>query len=183
MNATEADEGLALRGYLISRTGCLPTEPAFQELSRNESLLRFTVHWLQKRDNDLLDAVMKMLGVVWNREDVEKMGSGESATPPKQVFLPLALGCNAQLGEQLRTLFRVGKSQIGQGEYVPQAGEEVVELGDLPIEEFKRWAAAATGMAVEVERQREQTVTLGSESGDPRIERMREQIAHSKRIR
>lgn len=183
MTATEDDEALALRGYLISRTGCLPTEPAFQELSRNETLLRFTVHWLQKRDNDMLDAAMKLLGVCWDREDVEKMGSGESPTPPKQVFLPLALGCNAQLGEQLRTLFRVGKSQIGQGEYQPQPGEEVVELGELPIEEFKRWASAATGLAAQVEQQREQTVTLGSESEDPRIERMREQIAHSKRIR
>jgi hypothetical protein len=188
MEATEQDDALSLRGFVISRTGCLPTERAFRELSANEPLLRFTVHWLQKRDNDLLDAVTKLLGTTWTRTEVEQMvRGGDSAAAPDRVFLPVTLGCNPQLTEQLKELFRIGKgSFIGGGEYQPSGGEQVVELGELPVDEFKRLAAMATGMATQAEQTREQagSVTLGNEGrDDPKLQRMREQIAHSKRFR
>ena len=180
MDATEQDEALALRGYIIARTGCLPTELAFQELTRNEPLLRFTAHWLQKREGDAVDLLTRMLGTVWKREDVAKMMDGKSS-PPDEVFLPLSLAINAELGEQLREMFRVGKGAfIGGGEYLPQVGEQVVELGDMPIEQFKRLAQMASGASTASD----QTVTLGSEKvSDPKIEQIREQIAHSKRFR
>lgn len=181
MSATEDDAALALRGYVIARTGYLPTDRAFQELSRNELLLQYTAHWLQKRDGDLMEAVMKLLGTVWTREEVAEMTGKEKASAPDRVFLPLALGCNPELAEQLKQLFRIGKGPfIGAGEYVPRAGEQVVEMADMPVEEFKRWAEMATGAAV-AERP---AVTLGNDRVvDPKIDRMREQIAHSKRFR
>jgi hypothetical protein len=186
MMATEDDAALALRGYVISKTGCLPTDPAFQELSRNEPLLQFTVHWLQKGESDLMDALMRLLGCVWHREDVVKMLKGETAAAPDRVFLPLAMGCNPQLGEQLKELFRLHKGKfIGAGEYQPSQGEQVIELGDLPVDEFKQWAQAATGAMGDAQRARQQSVTFGGEGkkNDPKLERIREQIAHSKRLR
>jgi len=183
MSATEDDAALALRGYVIARTGCLPTDRAFQELSRNELLLQFTVHWLQKRDTDLMDTVMKLLGTVWTRDEVVQMSGQENAAAPERVYLPLALGCNPELGEQLKQLFRVGKGPfIGAGEYVPQPGEDVVELADLPVEQFKQWAQMATGAGGEPTSQ--PAITLGSDKvGDAKLDRMREQVAHSKRFR
>lgn len=179
MEATEADDALALRGYIIARTGCLPTDRAFQELSRNEPLLRFTAHWLQKRESDVADLLMKLLGTAWSREDVTKMMETKSA-PPDDIFLPLALAVNPELGEQLREMFRVGKGAfIGGGEYLPGAGEQVVELGDLPAEDFKRLAQMASGAAAPSDS----TITLGSEVSDPKIQQIRDQIAHSKRFR
>lgn len=180
MDATEQDEALALRGYIIARTGCLPTDPAFQELSRNEPLLRYTAHWLQKRESDTVDLAMRMLGVVWSREAVAKMADEKSA-PPDEVFLPLSLAINPELSEQLREMFRVGKGAfIGGGEYLPQPGEQVVNLGDVPIDHFKRLAQMASGASTASD----QSVTLGSEKvSDPKIEQIRDQIAHSKRFR
>jgi len=171
----------------VSRTGVLPTDPNFLALCRNPTLLRFTAHWLRKREDDWFDLLSKLLGVAWNREEVERMVKRKGkAVAPSDAFIPLALGCNPQLSEQLRDLFRVSKSgtEIAGGEYQPGMHEEVVELGDLDPEQFKQWAQMATGASVNLEQQREQLVTIrkGSETSDPRIERIREQIAASKRF-
>jgi hypothetical protein len=181
MSATERDEALALRGYVIARTGCLPTDRSFQELSRNEPLLRFTAHWLQKREADVSEMVMRLLGTSWSREEVQRMADNKSA-PPDEVFLPLAMAVNPELGEQLREMFRVGKGAfIGGGEYLPGQGEQVVGLGDLPVDQFKRLAQMATGAA---EASSNPSVTLGNErEADPKIKQIRDQIAHSKRYR
>lgn len=174
LEATEQDDELALRGYLISRTGVLPTDPRFQQLSSNDTLLRFTVHWLRKRENDLMDWVTRVLGVVWTRDDVKQMGG--TSTTGERVFLPLALGVNTDLSEALQQMFR-GGGEVAGGEYRPELGEEIVELGDMPADRFKQWAARAMGALSE-----NADVTLGNETAhDPKIERMREQIAHSKR--
>jgi hypothetical protein len=154
----------------------LPTDPRFRELSRNELLLRFTVHWLRKRETDLMDWWLKVLGIVWTREDVEAMQ--KPSGPADRVFLPLALACNAELTESLKQMFSKS-SQVAMGDYLPAPGEEIVELGDMPPEEFKRWAAQATGASAKSD----EPVTLEGEAADPRIERIREQIAHSKRKR
>lgn len=161
---------------MISRTGVLPTDPRFQELSRNELLLRYTVHWLRKRETDTMDWWMRVLGMVWTREDVEQMGK-PSADQAARVFMPLALACNPDLAESLKQMF---SRSIAMGDYQPAPGEQVVELGDMSPEEFKRWAAQATGA---LGPKSDESVTLGSETADPKIERMREQIAHSKRKR
>lgn len=170
---------MSLRGYVISRTGVLPTDPRFQELSRNELLLRFTAHWLRKREDELMDWAQRILGVVWTRSDVQQMGKPSHIGD--RVFLPLAMGVNGELAESLQQMF--GKGQmVGGGAYKPSPGEEIVELGDLPADEFKRWAAKAMGTLAET---KDEAVTLGSEAAtaDPKIEQMREQIAHSKRTR
>lgn len=159
----------------------MPTDPNFQELSRNNLLLQFTAHWLRKRESELMDWVTRVLGVVWTRDEVRQMGKGGSVSSDR-VFLPLALGVNAELAEALQSMFGKGGTLVGGGDYKPAPGEEIVELGEMSPDEFKKWAAQATGMLAE---KKDEAVTLGSEAAaaDPKIEQMREQIAHSKRTR
>ena len=170
---------MSLRGYVISRTGVLPTDPRFRELSSNDLLLRFTVHWLRKRESDLMNWATKVLGVVWSRDEVRQMS--KTSMIGDEVFIPLSIAVNNDLPEHLKKMFSSSGSQIGGGDYKPAPGEEIVELGEMPVDEFKRWAAQAMGVVAE----RNDNVTLRNDAGaaaDPKIERMREQIAHSKRM-
>jgi hypothetical protein len=167
--------------------GVLPTDPKFIALSQNEELLQFTAHWLRKYDNDLLTVVSKALGIIWDRDQVAAMTQGkEKATAPNEMFLPLAAAVNPELLEGLAKAFRVTSGKfIGGGEYTPAGGEEVVELGDLPPEEFMQWASKATGImrdvAAEME-QKQRTVTVQEgPSNDQRIQRIRDQINKSKK--
>lgn len=185
MTLTEQDGALALRGYVLSRTGVLPTDPDFVALCRDETMLRFCAHWLRKREDDWFEMLSKLLGVVWNRRDVERMLRRASvAARPDDVFIPLALGCNPQLSEQLKELFVPKSGPIAGGEYMPEPGEEIVELGDVTPEQFKQWAAMATGMSNHIAKQREEPLSIKREGErlDPRIEQIRQQIAASKRF-
>ena len=175
---------MALRGFVISRTGVLPTDPRFLELSANEELLRYTAHWLQKREQDQVQLWGKLLGVFWTREQVDAMVNGKAkSTAPNETFIPLAYASNPDLLDGLKQTFRVHKGKfIGGGEYQPE-GEEVMELGDLPMDQWLQWANKATGMMRQVsEVAKESAVTVkDGASDDPRLERIRDQIAHSKR--
>jgi len=131
-----------------------------------------------------------MLGVHWTREQVQAMAVGkdkQSAVAPNEMMIPLAMGVNPDLMEGLKKAFRVvgGRSQIGGGEYMPGAGEQVVELGDLPREEWAQWIQGATPHVNEAGRKLEEMarpVNINEgKSDDPRIERIREQIERSKR--
>ena len=165
----------------------MPTDPRFQDLSRNEELLHYTAYWLAKREADWFEKLGNLLGTTWTREQVEKLVSTKkSAVIPGSVFLPLSLAVNPDLTDWLKQMFRVGQGQqIGGGEYVPGAGEEVQELGDLPKDEWMQWIGGATPVIREsVDQMNElaSPVTINEgQAQDERIERIRNQIAHSKR--
>lgn len=188
---TERDPALALRGFIISRTGVLPTDPSFRALSDNDELLHFTAHWLQKREDDWFKSLAKILGVLWTRQDVKAMtGSKKSSVMPAEAFIPLSVGVNPEIVKGLQKMFAVGsEGSIGGGEYVPSVGEKVVELGDLPRDEFAKFINTATDTMREVahemeEKQRLVNVKEKPTSGDdPRLKRAMDQIAHSKRFR
>lgn len=189
LELTEQDPALAIRGYVISRTGVLPTDPSFRELSCNDELLRYTAYWLQRREEDFYRQICHILGVLWTRQDVKAMSAEKkTAALPNETFIPLAIGINPELVKGLQKMFRVGSDKfIGGGEYVPAAGERVVELGDLPKEEYLQFVNSATDTMREVakdltERQRLVTVKEGDPE-DPRMQRALEQIAHSKRFK
>ena len=110
----------------------------------------------------------------------------KTAKAPSDLFLPLAAGVNPDLIEGLGKLFRVSQGDfIGGGEYVSESHEEVVQLGDLPKDEFMEWAAAATGtmrsVAAQMEEQQQTVKVQEGASNDERIERIRGQIAQSKK--
>ncbi len=186
LEAADQDPDLAIRGYVMARSGVLPTDPSFLALSQNDELLAWTYRWLRKVEDDGLAALMKILGVLWSRDDVDHMvNSKEGAKVQDEAMIPLALAVNPELREGLQKIFRITKGRwIGGGEYQGRAGDEVVELGDLPPEEFLQWANAATGalqgMAQEQEHRRE-SVTISND--DPRISKIRDQIKASKRLR
>lgn len=133
----------------------------------------------------------RLLGVRWTREDVEGVIGRKdkpAATAPNEAFIPLALAINPELMGGLEKMFRVSKGGfIGGGEYKTSTGEDVVNLGDLPPEEFLRWANQATGtmqeVATQIESQQETVIIREGEADDRQINRIREQIAQSKRFR
>ena len=80
-------------------------------------------------------------------------------------------------------VFRITKGKfIGGGEYQGR-GEEVVELGELPIDKFMEWTKAAIGGAQTVEQKRSRQTVSISNDDDPRASKIREQIRASKRLR
>jgi hypothetical protein len=112
--------------------------------------LLFAYHWISKVDNDQWKRLSKHLGTVWDRSTLEMLnssGSGTRGTPSERLFIPLSLSMNPDLPEAL-----LGKkkstgpappggssSQAGDGlrtEMALPAGEEVVNMGDLPKNEF-----------------------------------------------
>jgi len=193
MGLTEDDQALAVRGYVIAHTGVLPTDPRFQALSANEELLAFTAHWLQKRETDFFEHLGKILGVRWERSEAEAMfgQKKQSSKIPNETFIPLAAAINPQLIDTLKNIFRITKGGpfIGGGEYMSKVGEEVVELGDLPPEEFLQFINSATPVMKETaerleKQQRLVNVREGSDQHeDERLQRIREQITHSKRFK
>lgn len=114
----------------------------------------------------------------------------DTAIGPNEIFLPLSQAINPELIDGLKKIFRVHDGAfIGGGEYQQAPGEEIVNLGDLPPEEFMEWANRATGTMRNIAHEfakRERTVTIGegARAGeDPRLRRIREQIAASKKFR
>lgn len=131
-----------------------------------------------------------MLGLLWTDDQVKALINAEpKATAPKEIFIPLSLAVNGELLEALKKTFRVHKgSFIGGGEYMTERGEEVVEMGDMPREEFIKWANQATGtmesIAEHFEAQHSLNIREGSDpSDDPRLQRARDQVAASKRFK
>jgi hypothetical protein len=132
----------------------------------------------------------KMLGTIWTRDQIKQMvSSKETSVVASEVFIPLAQGINPELIDGLKKTFRVHEGNfIGGGEYRQETGEEIVNLGDLSREEFLRFANQATGVMKDLsteQAKRERTVTIGEGIGsdeDPKLQRIREQIAASKRF-
>jgi len=158
-------------------------------LSANEELLRFTAHWLQKYEDEKHDKVVKLLGVYWTRKEIEEMSKRkDKATAPMEAFIPLALAINPDLMEGLEKMFRVTKGGfIGGGEYQTNTGEDVVNLGDMAPEDFLKWANQATGVMQTVAKEmsiKERLVTIKEGAAeDSQVQKIRDQIEHSKRFK
>lgn len=180
IEAADQDPDLAVRGYVMARSGTLPTDPSFLALSQNDELLAWTYRWYRKVEDDWFAALMEILGVVWTREHIERIVNGkENPTAPDRVMIPLAMAVNPELREGLQKIFRVTKGRfIGGGEYHGRRGEQIVELADLPREEFMQWAQAAIG-AMNTTAPTTRDVTISDE--DPRVAKARELIRASKR--
>jgi len=117
-------------------------------------------------------------------------GGKKSSVLPNDAFIPLAVGINPEIVKGLQKMFAIGsEGAIGGGEYVPAVGERVVELGDLPREQFAQFINTATDTMREVAREVEQKQQLvnvkerATERDDPRLQRAMDLIARSKRFR
>jgi len=137
MKLTEADPELSLRGYLVSALKIFPNDPRLTSMSHLE--LCYTVYWLRKAEEDYWERFGRTLGVIWHREDIDNMMKDEkNKTPTDTVFLPLSMVMQPNIVDALKKMFGNNRSKIGSGDYVPKAGEEIVELGDFDKETFKK---------------------------------------------
>lgn len=162
----------------------MPTNPDFLALSQNDELLAWTYRWYRKIEDDFFVGLMQILGVLWTREDVERMGETKQGTKgaPDELMVPLALAIKPELRDALHKMFGTKGQMIGGGEYRSQPDEEVVNLGELPPGEFLQWANRATGLMRNIADTQAKPVTVRADE-EPRLARIREQIRASKRLR
>lgn len=83
-----------------------------------------------------------MLGTYWTVEDIRNLDKKQKGTSnyanDDTVVLPLTLAVNPQIKEWLVKM--VGKGvAIAGGDYAPQQGEQIVELGEMSKEAFINW--------------------------------------------
>ncbi len=113
--------------------------------------LLFAYHWISKVDADQWKRLSSHLGTVWDRETLEMLNSkapGTGRASPDKIFVPLSLSINPDLPEALLGKKRTTAS-ASQGEPVSTSkgdglhtamampeGDEVINMGDLPKDEF-----------------------------------------------
>lgn len=142
---------MAVRGFILAKTGW--TLEYINSLS--ELHLLFAFHWLNKVEEDTWERLTSHLGTVWDRDTLEMLNSSTSSgTPGKKIFVPLSLSINpdlpaALLGKKpsdIRSSPGEKASQQGDGLYTGMAmpeGDDVINMGDLPREEFMGLVANA----------------------------------------
>jgi hypothetical protein len=133
MHIADEDPEVVACGYILSRTGLLPTDPRFRELVENPLLMMFTYHWLQKYEDAQLHALWRALGVYWTWEDVHD--DGQHRGPQSELFVPLSIALNPQSGEFQKWLKQSLSAPVKTAPGKPRKSRHV-ELGDLPKEEF-----------------------------------------------
>lgn len=143
MHIADEDPELATCGYIISRTGLLPTDPRFKDLIENPLLMAFTYHWLQKHEEMQVQVLWKALGVYWTWEDIQET---PNAGPQHEMFVPLSIALN-QDSKGFRKFLRHGLKPRPQGKGAKKTKQGYVELGELSKENFLKWTQAALGAA------------------------------------
>lgn len=137
---------MAVRGYVLAKTGW-----TLEYINRlPETHLLFAYHHLRKADEETWDRLGSHLGTLWDREALVALqrqvaGDGDASDT---IFVPLSLVVNPELPDAL--LGKNAAPSASPGEPVPRPssgdglhtemampeGDEVVNMGDLPKEEF-----------------------------------------------
>lgn len=140
LNGLEASEyvpELAIRGLVMARGGYTPDQ--IRKMDEEEILL---IHMYQQKDRDeTLNSVGKLLGVVWDLNEVEANKDRESGDyETDKIRIPLSLVINPKIKEiiesQKPTKSDSSSHFINQGSYVPDKDEKVVSMAELSKEEF-----------------------------------------------
>jgi len=85
------------------------------------------------------------MGTVWYRSDFEEPKSKAERTSrapknPDKLFYPHAMLTSPNnLFKQIKNDFEQTKPKIAGGDYRPEAGEEIVNTGELSYEEFREF--------------------------------------------
>jgi len=134
MTLTEKDPELALRGRVCANLGMLPTDPRIVYSSIEE--LMFLDHYAQKRDEDFLYRIGKMLGVIWTKDDFIKTGVNQRRATVERVDVPILVALKPELADIIRRDFEMKQDQAN---VLGLSSEDtVVELGSLPKEEYQK---------------------------------------------
>lgn len=110
-----------------------PTEERAVKLYHNPTALLFYEHWLRKVEEERFDRLGKMLGVIWDRDDVEESREQRSHKVPNRIALPLTLAIEPGLQEQIKKMFG-RKLGIRPPEWAKTT--ELVDLFETPREDF-----------------------------------------------
>lgn len=115
--------------------------------------LLFVYHYLKKDEGDMWDRFGAHLGTLWDRETLQTLDAKPKGSHVQNdsIFVPLSLVVNpdlpnALLGKKKNAPPGAAPRQSGDGLYTEMAlpeGEEVVNMGDLPREEFFGLVASA----------------------------------------
>jgi hypothetical protein len=135
---------LAVRGYVLAKTGW-----TIEYINKLPELhLLFAYHHCKKAEEDTWDRLGAHLGTLWEREALKILQSKKQGSHLENdtVFVPLSLVINpelpnALLGEPSSSSGAPATSQQTGGDGLLTAmaipeGEETVNMGDLPREEF-----------------------------------------------
>lgn len=143
---------MAVRGYVIAKTGwTLDYINGLPELH-----LLFVYHHLKKAEDHYWHEFGRHLGTTWERETLERMLEPSKGPAKKNstIFVPLSLVLNPALPSILLgkptgednspgdSANKGGSDGLHTDMALPQ-GEDVINMGDLPKEEFFGLVASA----------------------------------------
>jgi len=124
---------------VITRAGLLPTDDRARKIWHNASALVFADFWQRKLAEEDINALKKMLGVRWTREDAEALSSdAEDGVPTKRpnvIDWPLAAILEPELQQSIKKIFG-RKFGIDAPVWAKQPEEDMVDLYDKPRSEF-----------------------------------------------
>lgn len=119
----------------------MPTDDRAKKIWHNASALVFADHWQRKLAEEDSNAIKKMLGIRWTREDVEKIHDleeeegGKAMIPPKVVEWPLAAILEPTLQDSVKKTFG-RKFGIDSPTWARESPDDIVELYEKPRDEF-----------------------------------------------
>lgn len=137
---------MAIRGYVLAKTGW--TLDYINELP--ETHLLFSYHYLKKDDGEAWERLGAHLGTLWDRKTLQALDEKAKGSHLQNdsIFVPLSLVVNPDLPNALLgkekdapqgDSTRPAATSKGDGlltEMAMPEGDEVVNMGDLPREEF-----------------------------------------------
>ena len=109
--------------------------------------VQFLNHYQVKLEQEHQKFWTDCLGVVWEADEFTKPKPVSSAAgTPDRLFVPLLQGINPDVIELVKENFGLTKegkqkskqNYVAGGEYSPQKGEEIISMGTLSKEEFKK---------------------------------------------
>jgi len=119
-------------------------------LYRNVPALLFTDHALREVEQDRMDQLSTMLGVMWTKEQAEalKQRGGPRRDPREQprdrLFVPLLAGFKPEILDYVKKSFGSSTGIDAPGWYDPENG--VVEAFEMPRDEFIQLASMFTSL-------------------------------------
>ncbi len=121
---------------------CLPSE--LTKAGASELELRYWLHWKNKIEDqerrDLYETLGKLMGVLWDRKQVEEMDKEQSKdTNPNSMFIPLSVLVSTRpVYDIVRKAFGGNRNKIiGGGDYKPEKGEIIESMGSWTRDKMK----------------------------------------------
>lgn len=111
----------------------------------SETDILFINHYQELLETEQQKFWTDALGVVWEADEFNKPKSVVTSTgKPDRIFIPLTMAVNPDIVNTIKEnlgLTKDGKKTqtfVGGGDYVPKEGEQIVSMGDISKDDFKK---------------------------------------------